>query len=375
MNIRVKDLEEGCIISEDVLGLTNNPLVRKRTVISAVHIEVLEAFQIQQVSVLSRKNDGTALSPEKDLKQEALTQGDIKSHHSMSEDSTQPQQDFDEMYQAAVSFYRTEFSNWQAGTKVDIVAIKKMILPLVQQVELNKQHLYNLHHLSNAKNYIAHHSVAVGIISSLLARKIGCDQAFCIQMAMAGVLADVGMAKMPNSLLTKATLLTKDENIEIKKHPVYSYQYVMDTPLLKKEMKQAIYQHHERFDGSGYPKGEKGDQITLYAQIISIADVYHAMTSERLYRAKQSPFKALETILEDEFGKFDIVAVKALQELIGNLAIGTKVELSDGRIAEVIFTQPDYLTRPMVKDVESGEIIDLTRHRKIYIEGIKSFTA
>jgi len=144
----------------------------------------------------------------------------------------------------------------------------------------------------------------------------------------------------------------------------------MDTPFLKKEMKKAIYQHHERLDGSGYPKGEKGNIITLYAQIIALADVYHAMTSERLYRSKQSPFKTMDVILEDDFGKFDIVAVKALQELIGNLATGTRVELSDGRQAKVIYTQSDYLNRPIVKTLSADEIIDLTRQRNLYIEKI-----
>ena len=90
---------------------------------------------------------------------------------------------------------------------------------------------------------------------------------------------------------------------------------IQDSPLLKSELKLAIFQHHERLDGSGYPKGEKLDNISVYSQIIAVADVYHAMTSERIYRAKSSPFKVLEMIREEEFGKYNIEVVHALISL------------------------------------------------------------
>ena len=84
-------------------------------------------------------------------------------------------------------------------------------------------------------------------------------------------------------------------------------------------MKLAILQHHERLDGSGYPRGDKMEQISVFSQILAVADVFHAMTSERIYRSKESPFKVIELIKEEEFGKFDIKVVQALHDLVGNL--------------------------------------------------------
>ena len=105
---------------------------------------------------------------------------------------------------------------------------------------------------------------------------------------------------------------------EIKKHTIYSFQMIKDSSFLKPEMKLAIFQHHERLDGSGYPKGEKmGKYFNVYSQIIAVADVYHAMTSERIYRAKSSIFKVLEMIREEEFGKYNIEVVNALISLVG----------------------------------------------------------
>ncbi|KIL53205.1 HD-GYP domain-containing protein [Jeotgalibacillus campisalis] len=363
MKVKVEDLHEGCIIAENIMGLTNHPIMTKNTPVTALHIELLQAFQIDYVAVHSKKEDGSLFGAE------ALDEASIKEEREVRLLSSSPRSEFERQYQEAATFYKKEFSNWQSGSKVDIVKLKQALIPLLTGSRI-EEHSYYLHELCEANDYIAHHSIAVGVLCHLLGRKMGYDEGLCTQLALAGVLADVGMAKMPISILQKSTGLEREEAIEIRKHSIFSYQYIMDTPFLKKEMKKAIYQHHERLDGSGYPIGEKGSAISLFSQIIAIADMYHAMTSERLYKKQQSPFKTLEIIMEDSFGKFDLVVVKALQDLIGNLTPGTKVQLSDGQKAEVIYTPPADVTRPVVKTAEMGEILDLSRQRKLFIDRI-----
>ena len=157
-----------------------------------------------------------------------------------------------------------------------------------------------------------HHSIAVGILASAISGQMGFPKGQTLQLGLAGVLADCGMAKIDSSITEKAAFLTKGEFNEVKKHTIYSYQMVQDTPLLRNEMKLAIFQHHERLDGSGYPRGDKMGQISVFSQILAVSDVFHAMTSERIYRSKESPFKVIEMIKEEEFGKFDIKVVQAL---------------------------------------------------------------
>lgn len=138
-------------------------------------------------------------------------------------------------------------------------------------------------------------------------------------------------------------------------------------PAMKEEMKLAIYQHHERLDGSGYVEGLKLGKISNFSQIIAIADTFHAMTSERVYRSKESPFKVIEMIKESEFGKFDIKIVQALVDLVAGLPIGTTIELSNLEVGEIMFSNSYTPTRPLIKLINTGEIIDLSKQRNLYI--------
>lgn len=358
MKVNIDEVTEGCRIAEDIMGLTTHPIVKKGTELEAIHIEALKAFHIQYVEIFSTLSDGSSVEAEPVREEEV----EVK-----REPESTP---FKKQYMDLITYYNGVFNSWQSGGKIDIVALKSRLMPLLRQIAKDKSIIYQLHRWSEAKHYIAHHSVSTALISYLLADKAGYDQGSCTQLAVAGMLTDTGMAKMPMSILKKSGALTQDEAREIRKHPLYSYQYVMDSPLLRNEMKAAILQHHERLDGSGYPKGSRGNEVSRTSQVLALADVFHAMTSERLYRAKKSPFRALEVIWGDEMGKFDIALLRALQEIVGGLATGTPVILSDGRTAEVIFTQPQHLLRPVVKSGE--DMVDLTIERKLYIEQVIS---
>nr|WP_241747036.1 HD-GYP domain-containing protein [Lysinibacillus sphaericus] len=230
--------------------------------------------------------------------------------------------------------------------------------------------IFDLNEYSNPKDYLYHHCVATALISSVIAQKLGYDKGITIQVAIGGLLADCGMAKVHPRIRDKKTTLTEQEFNEIYKHPIYSYSMVKDVTILKDTMKEAIFQHHERLNGSGYPNGEKIANISTFAQIIAVADVFHAMTCERVYRTKQSPFKVIEMINESEFGKFDIKVVRALIDIVADLPIGTIVELSNLEQGEVMFVNKFAPTRPLIKLSHSGEIFDLGKNRTFYISRI-----
>lgn len=145
---------------------------------------------------------------------------------------------------------------------------------------------------------------------------------------------------------------------------------VKSLPAIKEEMKLAIYQHHERLDGSGYVDGVKLGKISLFSQAIAIADTFHAMTSDRVYCPKESPFKVIEMIKQSEFGKFDIKVVQTLTDLVARLPIGTQVEVSNLGYGEIIFNNHLAPTRPLIKLINSGEMIDLSKQRDLYISQV-----
>nr|WP_280518549.1 HD domain-containing phosphohydrolase [Lederbergia wuyishanensis] len=324
-----------------------------------MHLEVLKSFLIKEVDIESKLENGELFS--------GLGTEDSPS---LSEVKTSPALSFLDYYGQAVEQYKKEFLSWQSGLGVNISNIRNILLPLYEKAQENKEWIRKIHRYSNKEDYYYHHPIAVALIASFIAKGLGYDNGQCLQIALAGCLADCGMAKINESSFMNTRSLNEQDWNEIKKHPVHSYQMVKNIPLLKTETKIAILQHHERLDGSGYPIGEMGKRVQMQSQIVAIADIYHAMTAERPYKNMQSPFKSLQVMEEDQFGKLHISILKVLISAIASLPVGTTVKLSDGQFGKVIYVKQDAMLRPLVKILDTGEILDLEKKRNIYITSI-----
>lgn len=360
--IKIQDIQEGCILAEDVFSSTSRPIIPKQTVLTSELIQVLRVFLIKHVEVEKTLVSGDTFLP-------AITLKDEENKVRVQE-IEESEKSFVDKYLQAVHEYRKDFLSWQAGLPINIGNIRGYLLPLLDHIEQSPSDILTLHHFSTKDDYVYQHSIAVGLLSGFIARKAGFLKGEWLQVALAGCLSDCGMSKVNPKILHKQTSLTEEEYNEVKNHPTYSYKMVKDISVLRDGAKIAIFQHHERLDGSGYPTGEKNAKIHPFAKIIAVADTFHAMTSERLYRLKQSPFKVLEMIREDQFGKFDLTAIKALSTALINFSIGTKVKLSDGQMAEILFISDKSPTRPMVKLIENGEIIQLEQNRQLHIDEV-----
>ncbi|HHW36658.1 MAG TPA: HD-GYP domain-containing protein [Bacillales bacterium] len=360
MKVQVNQLIEGCILSEDVFSLTNSPIVSQKTVLSNKTLEILNAFLIKEVAVEPTLVTGGKFTP-------AWVEDEVKS---IKEEHIVVQHSFTERYLKAVQGYKKLFQGWQSGMAIDMPAVRALIVPIIEGAIENPRELFTLHHYSTVEDYLYHHAISVAAMSAVLASVLNFSKGDYIQIGIAGAMCNCGMAKISTKIMNKKGPLTKVEFEEIKKHPIYSYILLKDIKLLKDEVKKAIYKHHERIDGSGYPNGVKSEYLSPYERIISVADVYYAMTSERNYRSKQSPFKVLESILQDQFGKFDMKVVQTLTKIMTNFSLGTKVRLSNNKIGEIVFIEQKSPTRPMVRLDESGEITQLVNQRGLFIEEI-----
>lgn len=360
--IRVSELRLGKVVAEDIFANTQYPIVYKNTKINHEHLQVFDAFRIASILVY---NDEVTNNPLEHLMDNELTPSPLATIGQLPKLSS-----FEKYYLDAIEQLKKEFSNWQAGAKVDITKVRGIMIPLIEKVLEDRSYIFDLNSYSNPKDYLYHHCIATGLISSIMTQKLGYERGIAIQMAIAGMLADSGMAKIPLRIREKKEALTQYEFTEVRKHAYYSYLMVKDLSALKDTMKLAVYQHHERLDGSGYPNGDKMGEISIFSQIIAVADVFHAMTSERFYRSKQSPFKVIEMIKESEFGKFDIQVVQVLIDIVVDLPIGTKIELSNLERGEVMFINKYAPTRPLVKLSNSGEIVDLSITRSFYISRV-----
>ncbi|MCA1032316.1 HD-GYP domain-containing protein [Bacillus timonensis] len=356
MRVDINHLQEGCILSEDVFSLTNKPIIPKETILQDEHIKVLKAFLINDVKVHPRLHNGNLFKPS-----ELLTE---------NEKNEETQKPFLKQYLSVVKEYKKMFQSWQAGSAVDIGQVRGLLLPLVEVGLENSEEIFKLTQYVNKEEYQFHHSVTVALISACIGKKQNLDKGDVIQLALAGFLSDCGMSKVNPKLLTKSDALSENERKEIQQHPLYSYKMLEKVTLLKDSVKISVFQHHERLDGSGYVLGTKSEKLHLFAKIIAVADVYHAMGSDKPYRSKKPPFKVIEEMNQDGFGKFDVQMVKELTNLVTKLSIGNKVRLSNGYIGEVVYKDEMNSTRPMVKMLETEEIIQLIQYRHLYIEEV-----
>lgn len=358
MIVNVEELKNGSILAEDIYIRTNRPIITAKTVLEEEHIKILKAFLVKEIAIENTQVDGT-----KFFESSSATRKQI---------SEEKKNDFLDLFLQTVQLYKKEFISWQSGLSVNIANVRSILLPLLEELESFSKEIFSLYHLSNKREYLYQHSIAVAVISALIAKKMNYSYRDMVQVALAGCLSDAGMAKINQRLLHKIEPLTEEEFNEVKKHTRYSLEMIPEHTLLKNETRLAIYQHHERVDGSGYPMGKVDNKIHAFAKIIAVADTFHAMTSERLYRKKQSPFRVIEQMRQDYFGKFDLTILQALSNAITQFTTGSKIRLSNGEKAEILFIS-NTPTRPLVKTIENELILDLEKNRHLFIEEILEY--
>lgn len=351
--VKASFLVDGCILAKDIFSKTDKPIVSKKTIITKEVREVLEFFLITEVSVERKLVNGETFSPRQlpEIEKEAISV---------------PETEFTSLYLDSVQQFIKLFKGWQAGFPVDITSVRKIFIPLLELGLENKKDVFSTHHYSTDSDYLYHHLISVGLISGVLASDMNLSKGDIVQVALAGCLCDIGMSKIPQKILEKKTAPTLDEYNEIKKHPSYGYQLIKNSTTLKKTAKLAIIQHHERLDGSGYPSGEKAKNIHMFSKIVGLADIYHAMLSERIYHRKQSSYRVIETIMQDHFGKFDIEVLYSLLNRVVEISIGSTVRLSNETTGTVIFMNNRNLTRPVIK-LTDGTLVDLEKNRDLFI--------
>lgn len=213
-------------------------------------------------------------------------------------------------------------------------------------------------------------SVVVSIFLNLPEQKVR-------NIACGALLHDVGMKKIPLEIIEKKGALQPDEIKTIQSHPYYSYKLIVKDLMYSEEVGQIAYQHHERWDGSGYPKNKKDRAIELGARIIAVVDAYEAMISRKNYRNSMIGYNAMKTLLEDNARRFDPVVLKAFIQSVGIYPVGSIVLLSDTAIARVIEGHYESPLRPKIRILvdsagntypnNAGEVIDLLMNRGIFI--------
>ena len=213
------------------------------------------------------------------------------------------------------------------------------------------------------------HGLNVALICKIVARWLKLTSEETDTLVLCGFLYDVGKFMIPNEIIWKPDKLNKMEFDLVKTHAYYGYHLLKNySKNVNDHVLNATLQHHERTDGGGYPQGLKDQEIDKYAKIMSILDVYEAMTSARSYREPKCPYTVVEIMKRDGFQNYDAGYLMLFLGKIVEELIGTKVRLSDGSEGEVVLNNKTDLARPIVKC--GDQVIDLSKQRTLSIEAI-----
>lgn len=229
---------------------------------------------------------------------------------------------------------------------------------LMKAIDSNDAIAIDINELKTSDEYTFKHSVDVATIAMILGKQQGLSKQQVYELGVSGLLHDVGKTRIPTEILNKPARLNDDEFAIMKQHSVYGYHMLEKKGEFNKEICYAVLQHHEKINGKGYPLGFNEKQITPYAKILSVADIYDALVTERPYKSAFSQRDAVEMIMSMT-GELDMTAMKSFLESMILYPVDSIVDLSNGEKAKVVKNSPHYILRPTVVGIESGKVYNL----------------
>ena len=239
------------------------------------------------------------------------------------------------------------FTSFRSGTKsLDLQETQEKAARMVESVIRNPDAMVWLARVRDADSYSYNHALRCSIWSIVFGRHLGISKKTLDNLAMGTLMMDLGKARLPAGLLAKRGILTGAERVELRKHVDYSLEIIAGMPGMSDQVVQIIAEHHERYDGTGYPKQLAGRDISPLGKIAGLVDTYDAMTSERPYARALTSVEAVSKLYELRGTEFQAQLVEEFIQAIGVYPTGSLVHLSSHEVGVVIAQNPDRRLRP-----------------------------
>lgn len=360
--ISITKLRIGMYISDLNCGWLDHPfMVNKLKVDSQAIIEKIKRHGIRELYIDTAKGlDVVGGLPQEKVKEQidhglaALAQSRPGVAHYAGTESVSYTEEFKRAHAIkaqALGLTHDLLEDVRLGRQIELERADHMVESMADSVFRNEDALVSLLRVKDADEYTFLHSVSVCVLMISFAKSLEMDRSVIHDIAVGALLHDIGKMQVEQAILNKPDRLTDDEFAHMKGHVSLGEKILASNPRISLVARQVAAEHHERFDGTGYPKGLKGDEISLYGQMAAVVDVYDAITSDRVYHRGMQPTDALRKLFEWSEYHFDRKLVHNFIHCVGIYPTGTLVRLESGNLAVVIEQQGGDALHPVVRIV------------------------
>lgn len=352
--VPVDSLQSNMLTAEDIFTNVGQMLITANTSLDEKHIKKLRLYGIHDIPIKHTIDDPNVTrfqySPPKKL---------IKASEQFKV--------FESFYQDHNVSLKNQMLDISEGKHIDISGLFSISSDLLTTIK-NKSDLFNfLTNLQNFDDYTYSHCLNVSLICYIIGQWLGFNNEKLIHLSVSGLLHDIGKNKIDKNILNKPGKLTDEEFEEMKQHTIYGFR-IIEKQNIPYNIKMAVLMHHERYDGNGYPLGASNHQINDFAKIVAIADIYDALTSDRPYRHKYSPFHVIRQFEQEYLGHLDTRFLMLFLQNIAYCYLGSWCRLSTGEEGKIVFINKRLPSKPIIQ--VDNTILDLSQEVNIHIEEI-----
>ena len=376
--INTKQLKPGMFIDDMNCGWLRHPfLTNKITISDDEMIKRIVKHGIREVYIDTAKGLTVKDAPTKDeVNQEVQVEMDRVAESKPDPVPQVPIKDelkkAREIKKEAKKTVHSIMDDVRFGKQIETVKVENVVSQMIESIFRNQDALLSMGRLKKADEYTYMHSMSVGVLMIAFGKHLGIDKETLTMVGVGAMMHDIGKMHVPQELLVSETKLDDYEYEIMKKHVVHSREILEKTEGISPKSIQIAAQHHERIDGSGYPGGLKGDEISTLGKAAAIADVYDAMTSKRNYQRRYDPTEVLRKLFEWSEHYYDKKMVQQFIRCVGIYPVGTLVRLESGMLAVVLKHGEENLLHPTVKIIYNSiknryvkpSIIDLSENGK-----------
>lgn len=275
----------------------------------------------------------------------------------------------------AINLIKKIMGDYSSGNTPYSTEVIEIVDKIISNILSLDDIVVNLIDIKTCDDYTFSHSVNVCILSIITGIKLGLKYNELQELGVGAILHDIGKVMIPAHILQKKSTLTQEEYEIIKQHSLIGYNILKSIPTISEASASVALGHHERYDGKGYPNGLVKDQIHIYSRIVAIADIFDALSSDRIYRKKISTTQAIEYLTVIAAPTLDFRVLNYFVEIIPKYPVGSGVLLSTGERALVIKLNKGFPTRPVIRIIFNSDgskkfifdEVDLSQNREYSI--------